>query len=767
MMFKLFLALILLPVMNLIAEVPAAAPRSSVLQNGNFAEGEVGQVPKGWIHPKVCAEAGFRAEVVEDASLPGKRGAVIFRELGKGQFGNLMQALDATPYRGKRVRLRTQLSVESREGARGQLWLRVDLPDQKMGFFDNMDERPVTEASWVPAEIIGDVDPQAINVALGVMLVNGNGRLRLAPVTLEVLGETPKILLEGPRALTPRGLQNLSTFAKAFAYTRFFHPSDEAAKADWNRLAAEGARSIEGAASVSELASKLNSFFAPYAPSAQFLAPGEHKKPWKPAGGAKFAVRWRHNGFGQAPRPGPNATYHSEREFVLLSGRAGKGWVDPQTPAILEVGSGVRLALPMTCVADANKRTLPRAQIQPGQPTLSALPQPTAGSSGSGDDRATRLGDVVLAWGVFQHFYPYFDVVKTDWAAELPRALAQAAEDKNGERFTVTLRKLVASLHDGHGGVYGNEAGRAVPSLGLAFVDGWPIVEFTGPSARALPAGSKILAVDGETVGARLAQMREETSAATSGWLEARFASELLAGLPSTTLTVSYLSSDGVQGTATLQRDSTPWELRSKDPRRPLPLAEIRPGIWYADLNRIQEKEFSDALPKLAMAKGVIFDLREYPRIRPSFLQHLTDKPLQSANWNVPIVTQPDGKGWEWDISGRWNLEPKEPSLKGRIAFLTGGGAISYAESCLGIIEAYKLAEIVGAPSAGTNGNVNPFTLPGGYQIIWTGMKVLKHDGSQHHGVGIRPTVPVKPTIKGLAAGKDEVLEAGLEVVSR
>jgi C-terminal processing protease CtpA/Prc len=85
----------------------------------------------------------------------------------------------------------------------------------------------------------------------------------------------------------------------------------------------------------------------------------------------------------------------------------------------------------------------------------------------------------------------------------------------------------------------------------------------------------------------------------------------------------------------------------------------------------------------------------------------------------------------------------------------------------MGIVEAYKLGAIVGGPTAGTNGNVNPFTLPGGYRLIWTGMQVLKHDGSRHHGVGILPTVPVVRTIAGVAAGRDELLEKAIEVVSR
>jgi hypothetical protein len=26
------------------------------------------------------------------------------------------------------------------------------------------------------------------------------------------------------------------------------------------------------------------------------------------------------------------------------------------------------------------------------------------------DDRATRIADVIIAWNVFRHFYPYFDI---------------------------------------------------------------------------------------------------------------------------------------------------------------------------------------------------------------------------------------------------------------------------------------------------------------------------------------------------------------------
>ena len=115
-----------------------------------------------------------------------------------------------------------------------------------------------------------------------------------------------------------------------------------------------------------------------------------------------------------------------------------------------------------------------------------------------------------------------------------------------------------------------------------------------------------------------------------------------------------------------------------------------------------------------------------------------------------------------YDASGRWTLPPEEPQITGDVAFLTGPGAISYAESIMGIVEHYDLGTIVGQPTAGTNGNINPFELPGGYKVWWTGMRVRKHDGSQHHLVGIRPDVRATRTIEGVGAGQDEVLRTAL-----
>lgn len=763
-----------LPVLGLLAAIPllaqAPVPQHPVLpaalQNGSFEDGEPGQLPKGWFLPKACKDAGFRCVIAEDASLPGKRCALLTKEgAPSATFGNLMQNLDAKPFRGKRIRLKGQLRLDSKgpSGGGAQMWLRVDRSEQKMGFFDNMHDRPVQGSTWTVVEIIGDVAPDAEQIGIGTMLSQGCGSVWIAPMTLEILGDAPKAVNEGPKALTQQGLKNLEAFTRAMNYVRFFHPSDEAAKADWQRLARKGIRAVEAAASTPELAKRLHQFFAPYAPSAQFLVAGQKPKVPAVPPGADYAVRWRHVGFGQNQ---PQSIYRSTREYLSPGEATAKGWMDPHTKRTLVLSADLRVWLPPVVYANVDRATFPKAFVASAGPkNQSEMPEPTAGTFGSGDDRATRLGNVALAWGVFQHFYPYFEVTKTDWNGELTRTLRAAAKDRDADAFTHTLRRMTAALKDGHVHVFDSDTGGQAIPLDLVMVDGAPVVSHASPKAPVLVPGTRILSVDGEASDLRIARLKKEISSATEGWMNTRLAQEFLAGDMGTAVRVGYRTPKGFRGDMTLIRDRNYWETRESG--KPGQVSELKPGIWYVDLDRISDKNFEEALPKLAQAKGVVFDLRGYPKMRPSFLQHLTDNPIQSARWNSPIVTQPDGKHWEWQTSGRWELAPKAPRIQGKVVFLAGGHTISYAESCMGIVEAYKLAEIVGEQTAGTNGNINPFSLAGGYSISWTGMKVLKHDGTTHHGVGIHPTVPAKPTVLGLAEGRDEVLEKGLEVASR
>lgn len=681
----------------------------------------------------------------------GRRAARVTGQPGgtPAEFGNLLQATDAAPYRGKRVRYRAWVRTQLAPGMnRAGIWLRVDRAEGRRGFFDNMEARPILGTTgWRAYEIVGDVAPDAQTVQFGMLLV-GAGQAWLDEASFEVIGDAARA--EPARPLTERGAENLAAFTRLLGYVRFFHPSDQAAATNWNAFAAAGIRAVEGAPDAARLAATLDSLFRPIAPTVVVRAGDPPLAEAATAGGDSIRW-WHHQGVGLS-QP---SIYRSVRASHAATDALPDTVPDPRRPLRVRLGGGVSAAVPVSLYTQ-DGATLPR---------VAAVPDPEPFVPGTGDDRATRLAAVAIGWNVFQHFYPYFDVVDADWAAELPKALRGAAEAAGECEFLGTLRRMVAALDDGHGSVrHACEGGQRAPQVRVEAVEGRPTVTAVGPGVEGVRRGDVVLRVNGLPADSIIRAEGELVSAATPQWRGYVVHSRLLLGRDSV-VRVTVRHTGGDTATVTLRR-LPPAEVPEGKPE---PVAQVRPGIWYVDLDRVTNEQLQAALPDLERAAGLVFDLRGYPDgLNPfAFFSHLIREPGTSAQWQVPVVTQPDDPGQR--IVGRdgWNLQPAAPYLAAPRVFITDGRAISFAESMMGIVEAYRLGEIVGQPTAGTNGNVNPLMLPGGYSVGWTGMRVLKHDGSTHHGVGIHPTVPVQRTRAGVAAGRDELLERALEVVAR
>jgi C-terminal processing protease CtpA/Prc len=737
------LALVALATLSLCAANPGPV-------NLDFESGSPGEVPSGWIAPK--GVIGFTVALSTETPKQGKQcarvsGASQRTEAGRPSFGNVMQTIDATPYRGKRVRFRGAVRVE---GARAiaALWMRVDRPERQMGFFDNMDNRPIRATTWTYYEIAGDIAADAETLNFGMMLQQ-EGVAWLDDVSIETVAK-PELRAGPARAVTPRGLENLVAFTRLYGIVRHFHPSDEAAAADWDAVAVNGVDVVESAKNPAELASRLGDVFLPLAPSVRIYPTNAPEKPSlaKPAD-ATMVVAWQHNGFGQNAASG---IYSSERVRWSAT-QPDTRFPDPLQPLQLDLGGGVSASVPLALYTDGS-RTLPH-------PTREALPH--AKAEYTGNDRATRIAGVVILWNVLQHFYPYFDVVDVDWPAELRTTLRAAGTDRDEGAFLLTLRRMVASIDDGHGSVSHPSRQQRVtfPVVWRAVGDAL-VVTAVDAGVTGVNVGDEIVAVDGKPALQALREAEALISGATPQWQRAIGLYALTAGETGSRVVLTIRNADATTRTVTLARTARTDPLREKRPEK---ITELKPGLWYVDLERVTDPDFDAALEKLAAARGIVFDLRGYPRLGSKPLRHLTDSPIQSARWNVPILRRPDREGVEWNTNGRWTLDPLQPRLPKNIVFLTDAHAISYAESWMGIVEAYKLGEIVGEPTAGTNGNINPVTLPAGYRVIFTGMKVLKHDGSRHHGVGILPTVPVSRTLAGIRAGRDEQLEKAIEVL--
>jgi two-component system NtrC family sensor kinase len=92
--------------------------------------------------------------------------------LSQTQVVSYYTTVPVLEYGGCRFRLSALVRVEVKDtSAKTQLWARVDNP-VKAGFFDNMDNRPITSAEWKTYTIEGVIDSNSTRIAFGVLVLN-------------------------------------------------------------------------------------------------------------------------------------------------------------------------------------------------------------------------------------------------------------------------------------------------------------------------------------------------------------------------------------------------------------------------------------------------------------------------------------------------------------------------------------------------------------------------------------------------------------------
>jgi C-terminal processing protease CtpA/Prc len=597
-------------------------------------------------------------------------------------FGGAIARLPAEAQRGKPIRLSALVKTRGREGERAQLWMRADRPDQKIGFFDNMDDRPITGGTWQRYQVQGKVDDDAILISFGGM-VKGAGKAWIDDFRVEVEGP--------PGTWSPLPLDNAG-FEAQVADARPWNTSSQGYR---YQVVADGAPEGKHALLIESIQEIIDTPLFADGPALGELVT-------KPLG-AGLSCRFP----------------------LVLPSTGGHTWGVPRRP------------------------------LAPLQRTLASLDQTKL----KADDLRVRLAGVIIAWNVFQHFYPYFEEVKVNWDVVLTRALERALADRTHAQAARTLNWLVAQLQDGHGSVADPARnGHGWLPWRLEWIEEQVVVTAARPDTGLRP-GDVVQSIGGRPAPALMREAEGYLSGSPQ-WRRHRALDNLSEGPVGSELEVSVRR--GSESLAVRARRASPPDLPPGEP----PVRQLGGGIWYVNLDRLPWQQIAPRMKDIAAAPGVIFDLRGYPGDTYAIIQHLLTEDDRSDQWmQVARIARPDRERVVGQAKHAWGLSPLTPHIQGRVAFITGPQAISAAESFMSFIEHYRLAEIVGQPTAGTNGNIARFPLPGGFNVVFTGMKVVKHDGSQLFHVGIRPTVPVSRTIEGVRSGRDEPLEAALRVV--
>ena len=617
------------------------------------------------------------------------------------------QFLDAKPLQGKEVRFSGWMKVELKEDEEGTgyFWLGVDT-ESGMGPYYTMNERPFATTEWRQYSFTGKVTSKATRIGYGAKLT-GKGK---------ILVDDTKLQVKEGNEWKDIAIKNSS-----------FENADKDGPVDWD---------------VQSIGFTRPGFDSSY--SYTINTNDKHD------GKSSFEVFSIEN---KASRKGTIA-----KQLFDQHSNPGETIEKP-------ISETVRAIIPLALygnedhtypIGDSN--LLRKLKININQFSKTA---------NKGTHLILRLGDIVITWNIFKHFFPYWEDASKDAEIILTQALYKSVQDKTEFDFKETLQLMTEPLNDGHVKVYldGDVSEEFQPNILIDIAENKAVVEKVADTLleKYIHRGDIIEKIDGRAV-MQIVKEKENYISGSPQWKNARVITSLLAGAENTEMILS-LNRNGNTFDQTVVRRYNMIEYYNAADNERKKSGEMEEGIYYIDLTKLPADSLKKWANKLSAAKAVIFDLRGYGK-GSNPINYLLDENVQTKSMFVPRIIYPDYANISFTEYG-WNLKPEQPHFAGKIIFITDGRAISASESVMGYIKDFKLATIIGGATAGTNGNINRFSLPGGYHIVWTGMLVKNHDGSKHHIRGIVPDVTVKRTIKGMKEGRDELLEKAMELAEK
>lgn len=190
---------------------------------------------------------------------------------------------------------------------------------------------------------------------------------------------------------------------------------------------------------------------------------------------------------------------------------------------------------------------------------------------------------------------------------------------------------------------------------------------------------------------------------------------------------------------------------------------KLSDDVAYLKLSSVKAADAVTYIDSARGTKGLVIDIRNYPSEFMVFSlgQHLVEKPTAFVRFTGGDVANPGAFRWAPPLT----ITPQEPRYKGKVVILVDEVSQSQAEYTTMAFRAAPEAIVVGSTTAGADGNVSPIPLPGGFQSMISGIGVFYPDKKPTQRIGILPDVEVRPTVAGVRAGRDEVLEEALRQI--
>jgi hypothetical protein len=400
------------------------------------------------------------------------------------------------------------------------------------------------------------------------------------------------------------------------------------------------------------------------------------------------------------------------------------------------------------------------------EPAYTALTFPDAGY---------QLLALYRFWNIVQYWFPYRDQLDEDWDKVLAEFIPRIAFAKDKTAYQLEMIALIAKVTDTHANLWSAPPELRPPAGGCQlpvitrFIENQAVVtgysNATSGPATGLQIGDLIETLDGTAVPQLVKQWTPYYPASNEPTRLRDMGRSLTRGACTTTR-------------LGIRRPSGPVQIAAE--RQPLAALNIQAGsthdlpgdvfrllsdqVAYLKLSSVAAAQSSSYVERSKGTQGLIIDIRNYPSEFVPFALGtlLVDRATPFARFTAGDLNNPGAFLWR---GAPLVLTPQQPHYAGKVVVLVDEVSQSQAEYTTMAFRAAPRTIVVGSTTAGADGNVSQIALPGGLRTMISGIGVFYPDKRPTQRIGIVPDVEARPTIAGVRAGRDEVLEEAVRQI--